>query len=69
MGDSWEDDWEAEADHLVAGVNLHDVDETKFAGEADAPVEDDWENDVPATQVLPALWCQLPRARSLTHSA
>lgn len=53
MGDSWEDedDWEAEADRLVAGVNLHDVDESKFAGEADAPVEDDWENDVPASQV------------------
>lgn len=53
MGDSWEDDWEAEADQMIAGVNLHDVDESKFEGEATAPVEDDWESEVPASQVLP----------------
>lgn len=60
MGDSWEDedDWEVEADRLVAGVNLHEVDESKFAGEADAPVEDDWENDVPASQVSVCPLCQ-----------
>jgi hypothetical protein len=68
MGDSWEDedDWETEADRLVAGVNLHDVDESKFEGEADAPVEDDWENDVPATQVRYSS-CQLNTAGRLQH--
>eukprot|EP00892_Ulva_mutabilis_P010887 jgi/Ulvmu1/8170/UM040_0067.1 len=50
MGDSWEDDWEAEADQMVAGVDLTDVDESKFAGEATAPVEDDWESAVPVSQ-------------------
>jgi hypothetical protein len=61
-----EDDWETEADRLVAGVNLHDVDESKFEGEADAPVEDDWENDVPATQVRYSS-CQLNTAGRLQH--
>ena len=65
MGDSWEDDddWEAEADRLVAGVNLHDVDESKFEGEADAPEVDDWENDVPTTQVRSSFNTVLRRAR------
>lgn len=53
MGDSWEDDWEAEADQMLAGVSLHDVDESKFAGEATEPIEDDWESAVPESQVLP----------------
>lgn len=52
MGDSWEDDWEAEADQMIAGVDLNDVDESKFEGEATAPVEDDWEAVVPTSQVL-----------------
>lgn len=53
MGDTWEDeadDWEAEADKLVTGINLNEVDESKFAGEDDgAPAS--WDDDVPASQV------------------
>lgn len=48
MADTWED-WEEEADTLVAGVNINEVDEDKFAGE-DEGLTDDWESSTPAPQ-------------------
>jgi hypothetical protein len=47
----WDDDWENEAERLVAGVDIHEVDESKFEGEEDEAVVDDWDADVPAPQV------------------
>jgi hypothetical protein len=51
MADSWEDDWETEADKLVAGVALNDIDESKFEGEDEGFEDDDWDAEVPAPKV------------------
>lgn len=58
MADNWEDeadDWEAEADRLD-GINLNDVDESKFAGE-DEGAPDSWEDAVPQSQVSACTRC------------
>jgi hypothetical protein len=53
MADSWEDeedDWEAEADKLVSGINLNEVDESRFADEETGAVPEEWDADVPTSQ-------------------
>ena len=51
---SWEDedDWETEANQLVSGIDLNEVDEAKFADEEAIAKERAWDEDVPSSQVL-----------------
>ena len=69
MADSWEDeadDWEAEADKLVSGINLNEVDESRFEGEQTSAAPESWEEAVPKGQVSNAAHaCSVPLVSAL----